>query len=49
VRLPEPAEERPRAGVSVGPGETAFTRTPAGETSRASDFVSAITPPFAAA
>src|SRR5262249_44254136 len=39
----------PSAGVSVGPGETAFTRTPNGLTSRASDFVSAITPPFAAA
>ena len=37
------------AGVSVGPGETALTRTPAGETSRASDFVIAITPPLAAA
>src|SRR5205085_8253395 len=28
------------AGVSVGPGETALTRVPAGDTSRASDFVS---------
>src|SRR5262249_52161653 len=37
------------AGVSVGPGDTALTRTPAGDTSRASDFVSAITPPLAAA
>ena len=38
-----------RAIVSVGPGETALTRTPCGLASRASDFVSAITPPFAAA
>ena len=39
----------PSATVSIGPGETALTRTPCGETSRASDFVIATTPPLAAA
>src|ERR1700728_1851216 len=38
-----------RAGVSTGPGEMAFTRTPRGETSRARDLVKPITPALAAA
>src|SRR5580704_13166774 len=38
-----------RAGVSIGPGEIALTRTPNGETSRANDFVKPITPALAAA
>src|SRR5580692_10106169 len=37
------------AGVLTGPGEIAFTRTPSGVTSRASDLVKPITPPLAAA
>ena len=38
-----------RAGVSIGPGEMALTRTPSGVTSRASDLVKPITPALAAA
>ena len=37
------------AGVSTGPGDMALTRTPMGETSRASDLVNPITPALAAA
>src|SRR5580692_909387 len=37
------------AGVLIGPGEIALTRTPSGLTSLASDLVKAITPPLAAA
>ena len=35
--------------ASIGPGATLLTHTPRGASSRARDFVSAMTPPFDAA